>query len=64
MMAYVDPDLCTACGACVDICHEVFDQPDDSDVAVVLVDEVPPDQEARCREAAESCPVEAIIIEE
>jgi len=62
MKAKVDPELCTACGACVDICPEVFDLPDDADEAQVRVDVVPPEAEASCREAAESCPVEAITL--
>jgi len=34
------------------------------DTAVVKVDTVPEDQEDCVREAAENCPVEAILIEE
>jgi len=34
------------------------------DVAVAKMEEVPKEVEKKCREAAESCPVEAIIIEE
>jgi len=62
MKASVDPDLCTGCGLCEDICPEVFELQDE--VAVAKVDVVPPDAEETCREAAESCPVEAISIEE
>ena len=36
----------------------------DEELAKVIVDEVPAEAEENCREAAESCPVEAIIIEE
>jgi ferredoxin len=64
MKAKVDPEACTGCGACVDICPDVFDLPDDADVADAKVDVVPPEAEDSCREAAESCPVEAIAIEE
>jgi len=62
MKAVVDPDLCTACELCVDICSDVFEMSDD--VAVVKVDTVPADLEDDVREAAESCPAEAISIEE
>ncbi|MFC1806572.1 ferredoxin [Planctomycetota bacterium] len=62
MKAIVDPDLCTACGLCVDACPEVFALGDDDDVARVIVDPVPADAEDACREAAEECPVEAISL--
>ena len=62
MKAKVDADLCTGCGLCPDMCPEVFELT--SDVAEVKGDEVPAEAEDTCREAAESCPVEAISIEE
>ena len=62
MRVRVDPDLCVGDETCVDICPEVFEM--DGDVAVTKMDEVPEEIEELCREAAESCPAEAIIIEE
>ena len=62
MKVKVDEELCTGCGACADICPEVFDLQDD--VAKVLAEDVPADLEESVREAAESCPVEAITTEE
>ena len=56
-------DSCTGCGLCVDACPKVFDLGDDG-VAIVLISEVPDEDMAACREAAEGCPVEAIEITE
>ncbi len=55
-------DTCTACGVCCETCPEVFQLGDV--IAEVIGDEVPPEYEATAREAAEECPVEAIIIDE
>jgi len=54
-------DTCTACGLCVDTCPEVFDLGED--MAQVIVDEIPEEHEDAVQEAAEECPVEAIIVE-
>ena len=54
-------DTCTACGLCVDTCPEVFDMGDD--LAQVIVDDVPEEHEDAVLQAAEECPVEAIIVE-
>lgn len=62
MKAKVDPDICTGCGLCPDICPQVFEM--DGDIAKAKGDTVPADAEDACREAAEGCPVEAISIEE
>ena len=62
MHAIVNADTCTGCGLCVDICPEVFEL--EGDVAVVKADPVPEGSEDSCQEATESCPVEAIEIEE
>ena len=55
-------DTCTACGLCADTCPQVFELGDD--IAQVLVDVVPPEFADDVQQAAEECPVEAIIIEE
>ena len=62
MKATVDEETCIGCGLCAETCPEVFEMNDDK--ARAKVDEVPEDLAESCREAAESCPVEAIQIEE
>ena len=54
-------DTCTACGLCVDTCPEVFEMGDE--MATVLTDEVSAEYEDAVQQAADECPVEAIIIE-
>ncbi len=55
-------DDCTACGLCVDTCPEVFEMGDTK--AEVKVDVVPAEAEDACRDSAEGCPVNAILIEQ
>jgi len=62
MKARVNADVCTGCGLCADTCPAIFEI--DNAVAKVLVEDVPKDAIATCREAAANCPVEAINIEE
>ncbi len=64
MKAAIDPDTCVACGVCPDVCPEVFELPEDADVARVKTSPVPEEHEDAAREAAEACPVDAISIEE
>lgn len=54
-------DTCTACGLCVDTCPEVFEMGDD--MAEVIVDDVPAEYEEAVQQAADECPVEAIVVE-
>ena len=61
MKVRIDADLCTACGLCTDDVPEVFTMGDD--VAEVVSDDVPGGQEDAVKDAADSCPSEAIIIE-
>ncbi len=52
---------CTGCGLCVDTCPEVFEM--DDEMAKVIADPVPEALEDKVKQAAEECPVEAIIVE-
>ncbi len=64
MKVRVDREVCVGTGSCVSICPEVFEL-DDEGISVPKVDVVPSDVEDTCREAVESCPVDAIeIVEE
>jgi len=62
MKVRVDEDACVGDGTCVEVCPEIFEMR--GDVAVIKMEEVSEELEDSCREAAESCPVEAILIEE
>ena len=62
MKVRVDEELCVGDGTCVDVCPEIFEM--SGDVAVTKMEEVPEGLEDNCKEAADSCPVEAILIEE
>ncbi len=62
MPVKVDQELCISCGACIDTCPEVFDWNED-DKAHNIVDEVPADMDDQAREAAESCPTNAITLD-
>ncbi len=61
MSVKIDQDLCIACGVCYEMCPEVFGS-DDDDMAIVI-DEDACEDASCCEEAAENCPVDAIIIE-
>lgn len=60
MQAKVDAEICTGCELCVSSCPEVFEM--DGDKAVVKPGDVPEDVSEACRQAADECPVEAILL--
>lgn len=62
MKVKIDPELCTGDEICVQLCPEVFEMQEDK--AVVIMDEIPENLQDSVREAADSCPSEAITIEE
>jgi ferredoxin len=59
-MKVIVEDSCTQCGLCVDTCPEVFQMGPDK--AEVMVAEVPAESQDAVQQAAEECPVEAIIV--
>jgi ferredoxin len=61
MKVKIDADLCTGCELCVDTCPDVFEM--GGDIAVVKKAQVPAGSEDDVKEAADSCPSEAIIVE-
>ncbi len=61
MKAIVDRQTCTGCELCVGTCAEVFKM--EGDVAIAYTDPVPKEVETSCQQAADDCPVNAIIIE-
>lgn len=60
MKQVVIEDSCIGCGSCVEICPEVFELADE--VAIVK-NNADLSQDSKIIEAAEACPVEAIVYE-
>ncbi|MDD6711557.1 ferredoxin [Sharpea azabuensis] len=51
---------CIGCGACTAVCPDVFDLNDEGKAENIMGEDIPEDLMDACKEAAESCPVEAI----
>lgn len=64
MKVSIDYDLCMGDRNCHKVCPEIFAYDEDQLEARVINKEVPPELEARVRQAAEECVPGAIIIEE
>jgi len=63
MNAKVDKDKCIGCGACVATCSDNF-RMNDENKAEVIHTNIPEELSEDTKNAANSCPVDAIIIEE
>ncbi len=62
MKGFVDKDVCIGCGLCSGICPEVFDMDSDGK-AVAVASEIVANVLSSAKEAADQCPVAAIIVE-
>jgi ferredoxin len=63
MKVCIDADLCNSSGVCVDACPEIFEV-DDQGTTTVKSEQVAPQLEQTCKEAAGNCPTGAISIQE
>ncbi|MCP5006213.1 MAG: ferredoxin [Planctomycetes bacterium] len=62
MKTSINADECTGCELCTQTCPEIFEM--DGDIAVVKDSNVAGELEETCRQAAEECPVECIIVDD
>jgi ferredoxin len=63
MKVIVDQEKCIGCGLCEADCPAVFVMTADN-LATVIADPVPIDQEELCEATAKNCPVEAIMVDD
>jgi ferredoxin len=56
-----DRDVCIQAGNCVMVADAVFDQDDDG-IVVVLVEDIPVEEEEHAREAVKLCPSQALRV--
>lgn len=61
MRAFVDRDTCIGCGACEEICSEVF-KIDDEGISTPVEGELAADMLELAEEAMDGCPVGAITL--
>jgi ferredoxin len=62
MRVRIDEEACVGDGACVEVCPEIFEMA--GEIARVKMENVPDELQATCKEAADECVVEAIVIED
>jgi len=58
---HADRDVCIQAGNCVMVADSLFDQDDDG-IVVVLVDDIPAEEQDKAREAVKLCPSQALTI--
>jgi len=64
MKVLIDKDSCVGCGSCEEICPAVFRVVDDiAENRLGESTDIMEEYVTACREAADSCPVDAIIVE-
>ena len=61
MKVHADRDVCIQAGNCVMVADSLFDQDDDG-IVVVLVDDIPAEEQDKAREAVKLCPSQALTI--
>jgi ferredoxin len=60
MKVFVDQDACIGCGVCKNLCPDVFKMNDEGKAEAIA-----PETDAPCaQDGADSCPVQAITVEE
>ena len=62
MKAFTDKNRCIGCGICVSVCPVVFAMGDDGK-AVPVMSDVPEGSMDNARNAEESCPTDAVMLE-
>ena len=63
MKAYVNDETCIGCGTCPEVCPEVFHMTDEG-IAHAIDGNIPESVYGKAKQAEESCPVEAIDIDD
>ena len=63
MKVKVNQDACIGCGACAAICSEVFELNDEG-LSKAKTEDVKEENKDEVRDAADSCPTGAILVEE